>query len=405
MHLMAAAFGLMLVLTGVSGEECSAGTDAAIGEASKIISFIPAAARVVILGESSHGVAEFSQLRAQIFTALRQEDRAELLLVEGPVAGCFEANQLIRAGGSAEQAAKGCIFPVSRDAHAVAAISQLQGGGGRPASVVGLDVQTGDTDLALRFFQRREALINSIGKNRFDAIRDALVMLSRGPRGWTDGKREAASALAIRLDLLSTALPSPGAADQDLLILRLAVQSLAADLRLQSHLSVNDWVAAAKTRSTGMARNLKEVIAQSNGKGAAVVWTHSSHAQYRRSYAVPVGGNRLGAGSGALGAVVRDLIPESERFSINMYAYGGQGRANDGSLYFIPGPRPDSVEEVCIQSGLKTGLLLVRSPSDVPKCWATKLLTTTEWSSLVALRPIDQFDAALCVDGPRPIVR
>jgi erythromycin esterase len=120
-----AAIGLLLLLTVAAlvfmrfggfgtGEDMSpAELAAAAGTIDDII--IPERARIIALGEATHGNVEFQQLKLDVFSRLVERYEVRAFALEGDAGGCEEVNRYIHGGeGSAQAAAAAIGFAIYR---------------------------------------------------------------------------------------------------------------------------------------------------------------------------------------------------------------------------------------------------------------------------------------------------
>ena len=76
---------------------------------------IPAQARVVALGEATHGNAEFQQLKLDVFKVMVEKYGVRAFALEGDFGGCEAVNRYIHSGdGTAQEAAAAIGFPIYR---------------------------------------------------------------------------------------------------------------------------------------------------------------------------------------------------------------------------------------------------------------------------------------------------
>ena len=76
---------------------------------------IPAQARVVALGEATHGNAEFQQLKLDVFKVMVEKYGVRAFALEGDFGGCEAVNRYIHGGdGTAQEAAAAIGFPIYR---------------------------------------------------------------------------------------------------------------------------------------------------------------------------------------------------------------------------------------------------------------------------------------------------
>lgn len=76
---------------------------------------VPAQARVVALGEATHGNAEFQQLKLDVFKVMVEKYGVRAFALEGDYGGCEAVNRYIHGGeGTAQEAVAAIGFPIYR---------------------------------------------------------------------------------------------------------------------------------------------------------------------------------------------------------------------------------------------------------------------------------------------------
>ena len=76
---------------------------------------VPSDVRVVGLGEASHGVAEYQQMKADVFKALVKNNSCHTFIIEGDFGGALKVDQYINGGGgTAEEAVAEIGFEIYR---------------------------------------------------------------------------------------------------------------------------------------------------------------------------------------------------------------------------------------------------------------------------------------------------
>ncbi len=74
---------------------------------------VPENARVIALGEATHGNAEFQQLKLDVFQNLVENDGVRTFAIEGDFGGCEQVNRYIHGGeGTAQEAAAAIGFQI-----------------------------------------------------------------------------------------------------------------------------------------------------------------------------------------------------------------------------------------------------------------------------------------------------
>jgi erythromycin esterase len=99
--------------------------------------------RVVLIGENSHGVAEFNWLRTRLVKYLHQELGYDVIAYESPILECDNANALLKTA-SASEVMKSAIIPVWHTAEINELFDYINStrSTAKPITLAGLDTQT-----------------------------------------------------------------------------------------------------------------------------------------------------------------------------------------------------------------------------------------------------------------------
>lgn len=88
---------------------------------------IPKEAKVIALGEATHGNREFQELKKEVFEQVVNENGVKAFAIEGDFGGCEKVNAYIRGGsGSAEEAASWIGFDIYRTGQMEQLISYMR---------------------------------------------------------------------------------------------------------------------------------------------------------------------------------------------------------------------------------------------------------------------------------------
>lgn len=88
---------------------------------------VPPTAKIIALGEATHGNAEFQSLKLDVFRQLVEDYGVKAFAIEGDFGGCEQVNRYIHNGsGSAEQAAKAIVFSIYQTQEITQLISYMR---------------------------------------------------------------------------------------------------------------------------------------------------------------------------------------------------------------------------------------------------------------------------------------
>ena len=76
---------------------------------------VPESAKIIALGETTHGNAEFQQLKLEVFKLMVKNNGVGAFALEGDYGGCEQVNRYIHGGeGTAQEAAAAIGFSIYR---------------------------------------------------------------------------------------------------------------------------------------------------------------------------------------------------------------------------------------------------------------------------------------------------
>ena len=105
----------LALLTGCGNSASSVSADMTYTQADVAMIPISSDVQVVGLGEASHGVAQYHQMKADVFKALVNNNGCRTFIIEGDFGGALKVDNYINGGaGSAEEAASEIGFAIYR---------------------------------------------------------------------------------------------------------------------------------------------------------------------------------------------------------------------------------------------------------------------------------------------------
>jgi erythromycin esterase len=287
--------------------------------------------RIVQLGESGHGVSEFSRAKVRLIRYLHEELGYDVIAFES---GLFECDRAGRAAArlDAVQMMRDCIFVVWHAEEVLPLFEYIRETQRtpRPLILTGFDVQrssdavrarpaflervvaaAGDAAYARRVRETDSTFIaGGVALARSD--RDRVVAFYDSLAAWLR-PREASLAAAFRDDPAAPAL-----ARQAALSAAIHARQLAATGRERIEI-----------RDRGMADNLNFVLDELHPGKKVLVWAHNSHIQHRG-----YGGTFPAPDAAALARATRTMgthVAERRRrevYTIGLFMYRGSGANN-----------------------------------------------------------------------------
>jgi erythromycin esterase len=348
--------------------------------------------RLVMLGESSHGVAEFNWMKARLVRFLHREMGFDVLAFESSLSGCDIADGRI---GSAppEEVMRACIFQVWHSTETLGLFQYLEAErkAGRRLTLAGFDPQNSGTARPA-VSARLESMVAALDPAAARTIADAEARLA-APRSSPAGTetldlvpryREAAALLSRHRGELG----APGPVD-------LAIQELESRARLAAQLAHGSDPEGSRIRDEAMADNLEFLLDRLYAGRKIVAWAHNSHiAKARRGASEPL----------SMGAWIAKRRDPAEVYSLGIYMGRGVASTNDRKPYEIPAPSPGSFEAVLANGGWRMAFVDFTTAAPGPGSdWIFSPLAAREWGMRpVTLVPASAYDGVLYVDTVTP---
>ncbi|HEY0151711.1 MAG TPA: erythromycin esterase family protein [Longimicrobium sp.] len=237
-------------------------------------------ARVVSLGEGTHGTREFFQLKHRLIEHLVERMGFGVVMLEANQLQTERVNRYVLTGeGTAREAMSG-LFKVLQTEEVLAMVEWLRAwnaSGKRPVEVVGYDMQDPrlPIDSVLAFVRRSDPAFLAAADSAYDAMRTAWLPGPYPDRPDSAVRRWQASADVVRRHLASRA---PAYLERartraDSVSIAWALQN--AEVAYQASSLGNST--PFRVRDSTMALNVRWSLAQRPAGTRAVVWAHNSH--------------------------------------------------------------------------------------------------------------------------------
>lgn len=381
--------------------------------------------RIVQLGESGHGVAEFNLAKVRLVKYLHEELGYDVIAFESSLFECNRAQRAV-ATLNAEQLMRACLFSIWWTAEALPLfdyIKQTQATA-HPLVLAGVDVQT-STSLALSrpaFFADIIGRVDAAYARRVRA-RDSTYLAQepvRSDSGITDipaGIRqwEAASVVISRdreariafYDSLATwmrahelalvrAMPhDPGA---PMLARQLATSQTFLTRALSGALFGQD---AFNHRDRGMADNLDFLLNDLYAGKKIMVWAANVHIQHREG--TNDDGGFFRDGIKTMGAWTAERH-RAELYTIGLFMYRGRAASNDHKSFAVQPVVSGSLESIMhrVPSRYAYVDLSRESPSPGTSWMFTRITAMLNGSQRETMVPRDEYDGILFIDTAHP---
>jgi erythromycin esterase len=363
--------------------------------------------RVVQLGESAHGTAEFSSVKTRLIKFLHQEMGFEVVAFESGLFECFRANERMDFR-PAVQALRACAPGVWNTAEVLPLFEHIKSSRAtaRPLTLAGFDIQrTGSRAEFDRPAQLRQAVAV------FDPVlAEEAFALDQAWETTTDRAGYArdhadrvgplyvrlASEIAAHADEIEGALPNrPGLAT----VLSASLAAIPAYFDLLRRGSTDP--VGLSLRDRGMADTLEILLERLYPGKKVVVWAHNFHVE-RDGAATAYPGSTF-ASVRNMGSWLHERRA-ADLYTVGLYMVRGRAAHNDRNTYEIESPQEHSLEELF--SSIETPLAFVHLtnvPSSPGTAWMFELLGAWDGGYIgIRLVPRDQFDALLVVHEVHP---
>ncbi|SDE36689.1 erythromycin esterase family protein [Desulfuromonas thiophila] len=323
------------------------------------------AARLILLGDATHGSEEFYRLRRQLSLALMAHQRVDFLVLEADAHSCLALDAYVRLQPGAPASAIAALRQMPARLGWVWQTRELallledlrchnaRLPAGQRVALYGMDLL--DYDGALCQLQTRLGPLPALRQVQecFGVGADP----DRYVRALLAGTADCQTELAALRPLLPSAeqlfVQWRGAETLIRLRLLLGLQAAEAYYRRQ----LQDSAAAWNLRVRHFADQLRLLLRHHGPESRALVWAHNTHVGDARFTAMP------DWGMVSLGQLLRQEWGPAAVFLLGQTGALGQVRASrdwgaaDEVLTLAP-PRADSVEALLLASGLATGLWL-----------------------------------------------
>jgi erythromycin esterase len=358
--------------------------------------------RLVQLGESGHGVAEFDSVKVRLVRFLHEQMGFDVIAFESGLFECYRADELAE-DLSAERLMRSCIFGVWWTDETVPLFEYIKAtrATGRPLTLAGMDTQF-SSDGASRPAEVRALLAEvdpALAEQAF-ALDTELLRLSSldrdaaraqiGPQveAMTAGYERIAGVLDREQGRLERAFPSrpllPRVMTQAMRMAPSLVRSLAAGTSQGSTI-----------RDAGMADNVTWLHEELFPDRKIMVWAHNFHVQHDAT--------ELPSGAPTMGSYLAQRH-RSELYTIGLFMYWGQAAWNDRTLYNVTDPVPGGLEALLGRTSAPASFVdLLGQGASAGTAWMSTSIATKSWGYYnETITPRRQYDGILFVDEVHP---
>jgi len=368
--------------------------DAAVGDA-----------RIVQLGENTHGVKDYTALKTSAIGYLHAQMGFDVIAFESAVYQCDESDRHL-AERPAQTSLLLCVYgvwhtPEMLDLFDYIAASQSTD---RPIRIAGFDIQPiGPNKTARPDFL--STMMAKVAPEEADALaqldQDFLEIYASGNRNRRTFFRSSdGAAMASQYDAASDRLALMEEPDRDQIIARMTLRSMAAYIRQQS---APDMASYAERRDLGMAQNLIDIGDRLYPDRKIVVWGHNAHIRHANADIEPHPDAFPGVRVRLAGSDVRDHYG-ADVYTVGFYAAEGQAMNNRGAVFDIAAPDVDSLEaRLAAVPGPAAFVDLDQAREAASLAWTQTPISArfNAQTPLIQILP-DQFDGVVVVDIAHP---
>ncbi|MEM9387007.1 MAG: erythromycin esterase family protein [Pseudomonadota bacterium] len=367
--------------------------------------------RLVALGESSHGVKQFSQAKVRLIKYLHEALGFNLLAFEGGLFDCEYAQGILERG-LARDAMNSCLFSVWQTAELRELFDYLVStqSTATPLRITGFDVQFSgvNSDQRPAELERMVAKVSpayaeevlELEQRFFAAIGAAQAATSASSNAITS-LTDAVPGLQVDYTTLSDYLLANetiivGDGEYTPLQVRIAAQYTRTAPFFASQLAqrfTNTF--GASERDRGMGENLIALATQIYPQEKIIAWAHNAHLRHQGTGFLP---------DANMGVFVHDLL-EPQLYTVGFYMYRGQHAFNDRSVQQVLAPLNFSLEAIFHSRRLAYLFLDIEGadPDAEGGAWLRTTTPTWEWGSeQTPLTLSEEYDGVLVIDTVTP---
>ncbi|MGE7675743.1 erythromycin esterase family protein [Lysinibacillus sp. NPDC094403] len=362
--------------------------------------------RIVFLGESSHGTAEFSLAKTRLIQFLHQEMGYNVLAFESGMGNAMNAQGQIDKQ-TAQQTMKNAIYPVwwSKETLPLFEYAKKTQNTDKPLKLAGFDI------LQQNAFTNGDWLQNSQLAKRFSEVEEQLADWSFGTdlKGYQKAKpsiievyKQVKSQVQLKEKELKVAYPSEPH------IVKLMERTLAdrirfaeeyVELSIQANIEVeqnkyDSYFKAMEWRDQSMMENLLWLAEEIYPTEKFIVWAHNDHIRKAQSevmgspYPVKLMGERL------------PDIYKKYSYVLGLYMAGGETANNMGESMTVSPQIKGSIEDIVSSSNKPYTFIDLRNrQNERGNSWMFEPRLSYSWGMIQeSLVPRDQYDGLLLID-------
>ncbi|MCK5003998.1 MAG: erythromycin esterase family protein [Candidatus Aminicenantes bacterium] len=364
--------------------------------------------RLVQLGESSHGVMEFNQIKVRLIKFLHEEMGFNVIAFESGIFECYYGNQYIESQ-TPESLMKGSIFGVWQTNEVIKLFDYIINTQKteNPLILAGFDTQFSgafrasrptflkdliapiNNEYAEEVFQEDTNLVNYFPKNSYDDFKEYVKQ-----------NREFLELFYLTIiDFIDNNIDK--IVDKnggDLTSVLIARQSVLSTIKFLNQIIVVP-LEGGLIRDEGMADNLSFLIETVYPDKKIITWAHNGHILH----ANPKVQKYQGYNKRSMGSWISERY-RSSLYTIALYMYEGQAAQNDRKIYNITRPLDNSLEAICNEAAGEFIFVDMLNQVEVEgNSWMFAMTPVRSWGIYEQkMVPRDQYDAILFIKTVHP---
>ncbi len=362
--------------------------------------------RIVQLGESGHGMAEFNMAKVRLIKFLHQELSYDVIAFESSIYECNRANERA-AEDRPEITMRSCIFGVWHTEEVVPLFEYLKEthSTDRPLLLTGFDVQESsgmgkqnrpdffrdvvavlDTAYARQVYDFDKAFIERPSESR----ESSMAFFAENKDRLIAGYDSLAQYISRHEDELAQAFAED---PKTPLLARQAAWSLIQYVRQNT---APNFTERSEIRDEGMADNLDFLLNKYYPDKKIIVWGHNYHIRHANDAVDPSPSRTMG---GWVAERHRDAL-----YTVGLYTYRGSAAMNNRQVYHVTQASRGSLESILYQVRKKYFFVDLSQQEKHPgTAWMFDQITTKTWGTRdVRMVLRDQYDGILFVDTVTP---
>ena len=370
--------------------------------------------RIVQLGESGHGVAEFSMAKVRLIKYLHEELGYDVMAFESSTFECERAQKNMSMLTSLELM-RACIFGVWHASEALPLFEYIKAtqSTSRPLILAGFDEQTSSGTASARpgVFRSAIASVDS-AYARSVYTTDSAFLANRSP-AYSAANRDRLVAfydsLATFLAKNRRAIEAAHRDDPNIAVITrqaaISMTYFVRQLASSANTTAGASYAGTEVRDLGMANNLDFLLNDLYPGKKVIVWAHNFHIQHRENTR-PVTQASTGNSADTANRSPRTMgtwVVERHRkelYTIGLFMYRGSAAMNDRRPYQIKQSASGSLESIMHRAPWRYSFVDFSQARREPGSeWMWRTLTGFEWgTNPQRFVPRDEYDGVLFID-------